>query len=109
MAGQGELATIFDAAAARPADAHREQLAYRHMIALADAFEGWSMDQRTLPEQSASLLGFAEALRRLAFEVGESWSPPEPTRLTLIGFMGRKLLDEPTPGTPRDLRNKVNR
>jgi hypothetical protein len=102
MAGQGGLAAIFDEAAARPANAHCGQLAYRHMIALADALEGWSMDRRTSPEQGAGLLGFAEALRRLAFEVGENWDPPQPEELTLVGFLGRKLLGEPTPGTPRD-------
>jgi hypothetical protein len=35
----------------------RSQLAYRHMIGLADTYEGWAQDQRLSPERSAQLPG----------------------------------------------------
>jgi hypothetical protein len=64
------------------------------MIALADVFEGWALDDRAAPEQSARTLEWAESLRALAREVGPEWDPPQPERLSLIGFLGRKTLDE---------------
>jgi hypothetical protein len=97
MPTSDELADIFVQAADRPADVHKDQLAYRHMIAVADHLEGWSMDPRTSLENTASLMGFAEALRRLANDVGEEWDPPMPKRLSLIGAIGRWVLNEPTP------------
>jgi hypothetical protein len=81
--------------ASRPAPEHlREQLAYRHMIALADIYEGWALDKRLTPEESVKLIGWAESMRDLAEEVGPNWDPPTPQRLTSIGFLGRKALKE---------------
>ena len=76
----------------------RDQMAYRHMIALADFFEGWALDARMTPEQYAKLVGWAESLRRLADDVGPGWEPPAPDRLTLMGFPGRKALGERVSG-----------
>lgn len=72
----------------------REQLAFQHMIALADAFEGWALDRRMTPEQSAMLVGWSQSMRALADEVGPDWNPPEPEKLSLLGFLGRKMLEE---------------
>ena len=94
MSSQDDLRRIFEEASA-PMSAHlREQLAYRHMIALADALEGWALDRRLTPEQTAMLVGWAESMRMLAEDVGPDWNPPKPERLTLMGFLGRYALDE---------------
>lgn len=96
MSSQDDLRRIFDEASA-PASRHlREQLAHRHMIVLAEHFDGWALDRRLKPEQTARLVGWAESMRTLADEVGPDWDPPAPERLTLMGFLGRKLLGEPT-------------
>ena len=89
-----ELRRIFDDASAPKAEHVREQLAYRHMVALADVFEGWALDKRLTLEQSVRALGWAESMRMLAIEVGPNWDPPAPKKLSLIGFLGRKVLDE---------------
>ena len=89
-----ELRRIFEEASGPMKEPIRDQMAYRHMIALADNFEGWALDARITPEQSAKLVGWAESLRRLADDVGPGWEPPTPDRLTLMGFLGRKVLGE---------------
>jgi hypothetical protein len=94
MNSPDDLQRIFDKAAALKNNHMREQLAYRHMIALADNFEGWAMDARMSPVQTAKLLGWAEQFRQLAELVGPDWNPPQPERLTLMGFLGRQVLDE---------------
>lgn len=73
----------------------REELGYRHMIHLADVFEGWAIDRRMTPEWTAKLTGWAESMRRLADEVGSAWDPPRPAGpISLVGFIGRNLMDE---------------
>ena len=94
MTSSEDLQCIFDEAATPKNNHMREQLAYRHMIALADNLEGWAMDTRMSPVQTAKLLGWAEQFRQLAELVGPDWNPPEPERLTLMGFLGRQMLDE---------------
>ncbi len=89
-----QLRRIFEEASGPMKEPIRDQMAYRHMIALADFFEGWALGARTTPEQSAKLVGWAESLRRLADDVGPDWEPPTPDRLTLMGFVGRKALGE---------------
>jgi hypothetical protein len=94
MTSDDQLRAIFEEAA-KPMSSHiREQLAFRHMIALADNFEGWALDKRLSPEWTAKLVGWAESMRALAAEVGPDWNPPRPERLTLMGFLGRKVCDE---------------
>jgi hypothetical protein len=96
MDSPDDLQRIFDEAATLKNNHMRDQLAYGHMIALADNFEGWAMDVRMSPVQIAKLLGWAESLRQLAELVGPDWNPPEPERLTLMGFLGRQVIgDEP--------------
>lgn len=89
-----QLRRIFEEASGPMREPIREQLAHRHMIALADNFEGWALSSEMTPEQSAKLLGWAESLRKLSDEVGPAWDPPAPDRLTLLGFLGRKMADE---------------
>ena len=80
---------MFDQAAEqRWSEDLREELGHRHMIHLADVFEGWAIDRRMTPEWTAKLTGWAESLRRLADEVGPDWDPPAGT-LSLVGFFGR--------------------
>ena len=52
------------------------------------------MDARMTAEQTAKILGWAESLRQLAELVGPDWNPPEPERLTIMGFLGRQVLGE---------------
>jgi hypothetical protein len=74
----------------------REQLARRHMVALAGTFGGWALDRRMTPKQSAQLVGWAQSLRNLAQECGPQWNPPLPEQLTPFGFLGRYALGEET-------------
>jgi hypothetical protein len=94
MTSPNDLRKIFEDASAPMSEHLREQLAYRHMVALADSFEGWALDKQVTPEQTAMLVGMAESMRALADEVGVDWDPPRPEKLTLMGFLGRKMLDE---------------
>lgn len=94
MSSPDDLRRIFDEAATLKNNHMREQLAFRHMVALADHFEGWAMDVRVDQEQTAKLLGWAESLRQLADLVGPDWDPPRPEQLTLMGFLGRTVLGE---------------
>lgn len=90
-----ELRRIYNAASALNwADHLRDELAYRHMVQLADVFEGWAMDDRLDLKQSVKLAGWAESLGQLAELVGPDWDPPEPEQLSAVGFMGRTLLDD---------------
>ncbi len=75
----------------------KPELAHRHMVALADTYEGWAQDRRMSPERSARLLGWADGLRRLADELGPEWNPPTPPTVSAIGFLGRVALDEASP------------
>jgi len=70
MAEREVLEAIFQNAAGMTPGHLKPQLAYRHMIALADSYDGWAQDQRMSPERSARLLGWADGMRRLAHEVG---------------------------------------
>ena len=67
----------------------REQLSYEQMIALADTFIGWALDNSADPKRSAWLTGFAEGLLAEADLLGPDWNPPEPEELTPIGVVGR--------------------
>ena len=72
----------------------RDELHHAHMVALADMFDGWTQDERRTPEQTAMIMGWVDGLRNLADGVGPSWSPPEPERLSAIGFLARRLVRE---------------
>jgi hypothetical protein len=90
------LARIFNQASEqRWSDNLRHELGYRHIIHLADVFEGWAFDSRITPERTAELAGWAGSLRALAEEVGSTWDPPRPEgALSIVGFIGRTLMDE---------------
>ncbi|MER9840548.1 hypothetical protein NKJ59_04755 [Mesorhizobium australicum] len=90
------LARIFDQAAEqRWSEDLRKELGYRHMIHLADVFEGWAFDSRMTPEWTAKLAGWAGSMRTLAEEVGSTWDPPKPAgALSIVGLIGRTLMHE---------------
>ncbi len=94
MTSPHDLQRVYDEAATLKNNHLRDQLAYRHMVVLADHYEGWAMDLRLDSVQRAKLLGWAESMRQLAELVGPAWNPPEPDRLTATGFLARKMLDE---------------
>jgi hypothetical protein len=94
MTSDDELRHIFEKAAALKASDPRDQLAHRHMIALADHFEGWALDKQVAPKQAARLMGHAENMRQLPELVGPEWEPPRPEQLSLLGFMARRMLGE---------------
>jgi len=55
-APSNELKRIFNAASAvNWADQLSDELAYRHMVQLADVFEGWALDHRLDLKQTAKL------------------------------------------------------
>jgi hypothetical protein len=97
MAEREVLDAIFQNTAEMTPSHLKPELAHRHMVALADTYEGWAQDRLMSPERSAQLLGWAESLRRLADEVGPAWNPPNPPTVSIIGFLGRLTLDEPSP------------
>ena len=88
------LKRLFDQTAATLPRHCKNELSHRHMIALAELYESWVFDRRLSPEQTTSLLGMAEATRRLADEVGPDWDPPPPEKLSVLGYLGRLACDE---------------
>jgi hypothetical protein len=97
MAEREDLENLFRNAAANPPRHLKFELAYRHMIAMADTLDGWAQDQRISPAQTAELLGWADSFRTIAEEVGPSWDPPAPATVSITGFLGRLILHEPSP------------
>lgn len=85
---RNEIEQAFAAAADKSFWCHRNDLAYRHMLGLAETFESWVFDKRLNPIQTAKLLGWSESLRCLANEVGPLWNPPKPARLSAIALVG---------------------
>ena len=84
--------------AARTRSSHiKEQLSYRHMVALSEALIDWASETKISPVQTARFLGMSEGLRKLAEEVGPDWDPPTPESVTILGGAARWLLGEPTP------------
>ena len=71
-------------------ESFRDELNCEQMFALADMFIGWAGYEKTDPKQSALLTGIAEGLLAEADLVGPDWDPPEPEKLTIIGFLGRR-------------------
>jgi hypothetical protein len=97
MAENEVLEKLFESASATSMAHLKPELSHRHMTALATIFEGWSLSRQVKPEQSAHLLGWAEALRQLADEVGPSWDPPEPPSVGIMGYLGRLAYGEMSP------------
>lgn len=69
----------------------KAQLSYQQMHCLALQFEHWVESEQVEVEQLDKLSQWARALRELAEELGEHWTPPKPDKLSIIGFMGRKV------------------
>ena len=67
----------------------REQLNYEQMIALSETVMGWAHYERIEPERSAWLVGFSEGLVTEAERLGPDWNPPEPEKLSMLGYLGR--------------------
>lgn len=97
MAENEVLTKLFEAASTVSMIHLKPELTHRHMKALAVIFEGWSLSRHVKPEQSAHLLGWAEALRELAEEVGPDWNPPDPPSVGLMGYLGRVAYGEISP------------
>lgn len=87
---EDKLKEIFDRESNIPI-CYQDELSYRQMLFLAESYTGWAMDKRVTPEQSAMLLGRAKGMEDLAWIVGTDWSPPEPPRLSFIGFIAREV------------------
>jgi hypothetical protein len=66
----------------------QQQLNYEQMIALSDMLTGWALGTEFDQKRSAWLAGFSEGLIAEANQLGPDWNPPEPEKLTLIGYMG---------------------
>jgi hypothetical protein len=94
MSSREELQRIFDEAVSNFAASNREQLSYEQMLDMADTFGEWAEDERVSFKKAAMLLGWAEALRCPADEVGPDWNPPKPDKLNVMGFIARKIAGE---------------
>ena len=89
-----QLKEIYRSACQLPSNSAREQLSYHQMLYLGDVFEGWAQSKNVSRKNSANYLGYAEAIRKLADEVGPDWCPPEPRTLDILGRMARWGLGE---------------
>ena len=67
----------------------QEELSHDQMVAFSETLLGWAQDGRMTPERSAWLVGFSEGLAAEAEQLGLDWCPPEPQKLSPIGFIGR--------------------
>jgi hypothetical protein len=89
-----QLREIYRSACQLPSNTAREQLSYHQMLYLGDVFEGWAQGENVSRKNSANFVGYAEAIRKLADEVGPDWRPPEPKTLDILGRMARWGLGE---------------
>ena len=86
-----EFQSIIDANSNIPVKL-QDSLTHRHMLLLAECYENWANTEPNVDqEHAAQLLGWAKGMKDLAWLVGEEWSPPEPERLCLTGFLAREL------------------
>jgi hypothetical protein len=44
------------------------------LLAFHDVFEGWALEKRLTPKQTAQTIGWAESMRALAEKVGPDWT-----------------------------------
>ena len=65
-------------------------LSYNQMHLLADTYCRWATEAEVDVEHAVSLIKWARGMRLLAGVVGKDWNPPEPKRLSLLGFIARK-------------------
>jgi hypothetical protein len=91
MLSSSELAQLFEEASSSNWGHSADELSHDDMLNLADLFTGWAMSGQTDPQWSARLLGWAKSLEALAIRFGPDWDPPEPKRLSLIGFIARQV------------------
>ncbi len=104
MPSRDQLHALFSKTSQLNGTHMKAQLSHAHMEALADLWDGWTMDEHMTPEQSATVMGWAEGLRELADKVGPSWKPPEPEKQSLVGWMARTVVGESTAGkTPSSM------
>ncbi len=89
-----KIKEIWDEASKPLCPSVKEGLAYRHMIALSEAYVNWAHEEKVSVEQGVMLLAMANNMHKLAEEVGSEWNPPEPERLNLTEFTARKLVGE---------------
>jgi hypothetical protein len=90
------LKEIWDEASKPMSPGVKDGLAYRHMVALTQAYINWAHEEKVSIEQSVMLLAWANKMHKLAEEVGPEWNPPETERLSLLQFIARTLLGEKT-------------
>jgi len=79
----------------------KEEVGYRHLVALADMYTEWTLDERLSPEQKAQCLGRAKAVRSVAEDVGPDWNPPRPEDLSVLAIAALAASGEcPPPRKP---------
>ncbi len=71
----------------------RQQLNYEQMMALADVLLGWALHESSDRKRFAWLTGISEGLLAEANSLGPDWNPPEPEKLSFIGFIERLTLE----------------
>jgi hypothetical protein len=68
----------------------KEQLSHKQMLVIVDTFHEWAIDPETPSKNAVQLVEVAEGMRQLAETVGREWAPPEPEKLSTIGFIARE-------------------
>lgn len=68
----------------------KEQLSHRQMLAIVDTFHEWAVDPETPAKNAIQLVEVANGIQQLAEMVGQEWAPPEPEKLSTIGFVARE-------------------
>ncbi len=85
------LAIILDQAEVLPPDGTADELSFNQIHALAFGYMEWALDLSRTPQEAVKLIGMARGMRQLAELKGEGWSPPQPERLSIIGYMARQF------------------
>lgn len=85
------LAIILDEADVLPPEGVADELSFNQMHALAFGYMEWALDLNRTPQEAVRLIGKARGMRQLAELKGEEWNPPEPDKLSLVGFIARQF------------------
>ena len=70
----------------------KEQLSYLGMLGLAATYYEWIEDPNFGEKRVLQFKKLANSILLIANEVGPTWDPPDPSELSLTGFLGREII-----------------
>ena len=73
-------------------DEIKKQLSFSRMLAVAHNYYEWISDPNFGDNHTHKFKQMANSILLIAHEVGPKWDPPDPEKISLIGFLGRKLV-----------------